>query len=407
MKRHNGGIVLTTLFFVSAIIFASGAIAVYTVFMKPDSKSEVPTLVGRSSIDAVAEAERLGLVVQLEQVVSTLPEGRILAQSPEAGTELRRGQVIVLQVSKGGELHAVPDVKGMTLSEAQAEIKSQGFAMGDVVKIRERNVKAGEVIAQSPSSPAQVSSGRKIDLLVQDGADASGVVTVPDVNRMTEKEAREVLTAAGLKIQGVDRVYSPLLPEGLAIETRPGTGSTLRAGQGVILKLATQRRPAGFMDAKSDTASTAGGTARRVTSQPEAGSRGSEKTPAQSQTSQTQPKQSQPQVASTPPAQEEEFTGDDYTRNPPASSQASSSPASTQPAASSGGSKTARIRYVVPPIARPMELRIEVTDPAGKRTILNRQVRSGESVNATASYSKECLVTIYLGGESVWQERKN
>lgn len=416
MRRHNGGIVLTTLFIVSAIIFASGAIAVYTVFMKPDKRSEVPTLTGRSSVDAVAEAERLGLVVQLEQVVSTLPEGRILAQSPEAGTELRRGQVIVLQVSKGGELHAVPDVKGMTLSEAQAEIKAQGFALGDVVKIRERNVKAGEVIAQSPSSPAQVSAGRKIDLLIQDGADASGVVTVPDVNRMTEKEARDVLTAAGLKVQGVDRVYSPLLPEGLAIETRPGTGSTLRAGQGVILKLATQRRPAGFMDAKSDTTSTAGGTARRVSSQQ------TEKTPAQSQTSQSKPQQSQPkpQVAETPPKQEEEFTGDDYTRNPPASTQTASrpaatsqtasrpasTPASTQPA-SSGGSKTARIRYVVPPLARPMELRIEVTDPSGKRTILNRQVRSGESISATASYSNECLITYYLGGESVWQERKN
>ena len=256
MRRYNGGIVLTTLFIVSAIIFASGAIAVYTVFMKPDSRSEVPTLVGRSSIDAVAEAERLGLVVQLEQVASTLPEGRVLAQSPEPGTELRRGQVIVLQVSKGGELHAVPDVKGMTLSEAQAEIKAQGFALGDVVKIRERNVKAGEVIAQSPSSPAQVSAGRKIDLLIQDGADASGVVTVPDVNRMTEKEARDVLTAAGLKVQGVDRVYSPLLPEGLAIETRPNAGSLVRTGQSVVLKIATLKRPAGFMDGDKGTQAT-------------------------------------------------------------------------------------------------------------------------------------------------------
>ena len=415
MRRYNGGIVLTTLFIVSAIIFASGAIAVYTVFMKPDKRSEVPTLTGRSSVDAVAEAERLGLVVQLEQVASTLPEGRVLAQSPEPGTELRRGQAMVLQVSKGGELHAVPDVKGMTLSEAQAEIKAQGFALGDVVKIRERNVKAGEVIAQSPSSPAQVAAGRKIDLLIQDGADASGVVTVPDVNRMTEKEARDVLTAAGLKVQGVDRVYSPLLPEGLAIETRPGTGSTLRAGQGVILKLATQRRPAGFMDAKSDTTSTAGGTARRVSSQ-----QSQEKPAAQSQTSQPKPQQSQPQVAQTPPKQEEEFTGDDYTRTPPASTQTASRPAasqtasrpastqaSTQQPASSGGNKTARIRYVVPPLARPMELRIEVTDPAGKRTVLNRQVRSGESISTTASYSNECLITYYLGGESVWQERKN
>lgn len=418
MRRHNGGIVLTTIFIVSAIVFASGAIAVYTIFMKPENISQVPELTGKSSVDAVAEAERLGLIVQLEQVASTLQEGRVLAQSPEPGTELRRGQVIVLQVSKGGELHAVPDVKGMTLAEAQNEIKAGGFTLGDVVRIRERNMKAGEVIAQSPSSPAKVSSGRKIDLLVQDGASANGVITVPDVNRMTEKEAREAIIATGLKVQGVDRVYSPLLPEGLAIETRPGAGSVMRTGQGVILKLATHRRPAGFMDADSKTSSTANGIVRRVTSnQPQ------DEKPSKPQASQPKPQTPAPSQASKPqtsPKQEEEFTGDDYTRKPakasspsPAQSQQkapaqqkASAPAPSQPA-SSGGSKSTNFRYLVPPIIKPMELRIEVTDPSGRRNVMNRQVRGGESISTTVRYTKECVITIYLGGQQVGQEKRN
>ena len=53
-----------------------------------------------------------------------------------------------------------------------------------------------------------------------------------------------------------------------------------------------------------------------------------------------------------------------------------------------------------------MELRIELTDPAGKRTVMNRQVRSGESISTTASYTQECMISIYLGGEFVWQERQ-
>lgn len=427
MRKHDGGIIFTTLLIVSAIIFASGAVAVYTVFLKPEGKSEVPNFRDKSIVDAVAEAENLGLIVQLESVASTMPEGRVLAQTPDEGTELRRGLTVVLQVSKGGELHDVPDVLGMSLTEAQTEIKAQGFTMGDVVKIRENKFKPGEVIAQSPSSPAKASAGRKIDLLVQDGADANGIITVPDVNRMTEKEAREVLTAAGLKIQGVDRVYSPLLPQGLAIETRPGAGSILRAGQGVILKLATQRRPAGFMDADSKTTTTANGTARRVTSNRNnddkpASQTQSQKTPSQTQT-QTQtaktpePKQAEPKQ--TPSKQEEEFLGQDddaITNAKPqrastpsnANSQKDSQPAkASAPAKSSGGNKTARIRYPVPPVGRPMTLRIEVTDPAGKRNIMNRQVRGGETINATANYSQECLITIYLDGQLVWQERKD
>ncbi|MBR2208879.1 MAG: PASTA domain-containing protein, partial [Synergistaceae bacterium] len=257
-KKRPGGIVSFVVFMVVVTIFASGAIAVYTIFIKPENKSAVPQLVGSSTSTAVSEAEKLGLVVQLEPVASTMPEGRVLAQSPQAGENLRKGQVIVLQVSQGGELHPIPDVKGKTLAKAQEEIKSQGFSLGDVIRISEPNVKPGTVIAQSPAAPASVASGRKIDLLVQAGTAQAENITIPDVNRMTEDEARNVLETGVVKVQGVDRVYSPLVPEGLAIETKPGAGTLIKPGQGVILKLATQRRPAGYndVDSKKNTAQT-------------------------------------------------------------------------------------------------------------------------------------------------------
>ncbi len=408
-----GKIFKIVLLLVAMIIFASGAVAVYTVFLRPEVEGVVPNLKERSIVDAVAEAERLGFVVQIEYAASTLPEGRVLAQSPESGIKSRKGQVIVLQVSQGGgELHEVPDVRGKTLAEAQSLINSQGFSLGDVVRIKEPNTEAGKVIAQSPAFPASINSGRKIDLLVQEGTPANkNVLTVPDVNRMSEKEARNILEAAGVKVQGVDRVYSPLLPEGLAIETRPAAGSTLQSGQGVILKLATQKRPAGFMDSDSNS------SVRRVTSQPQNNNQA--QTPAK-------PANNNRQVSVQVQGQEEVFIGDDYetpaannnnqartptqtrTQMPTPTQNQTQTPAQTQiPAqSSSGGSKTAQIRYIVPPITRPMELRIEITDPAGKRTVLNRQVRSGESVSTSASYTNECIISYYLGGESVWQEKR-
>ncbi|MBQ7577641.1 MAG: PASTA domain-containing protein [Synergistaceae bacterium] len=406
-----GKILKIVLLFVMMIIFASGGIAVYTVFLRPEVEGVVPDLRERSIVDAVAEAERLGFVVQVEYAASTLPEGRVLAQSPNSGVKSRKGQVIVLQVSQGGgELHAVPDVRGKTLADAQNLIKSQGFSLGDVIRIREPNTEAGKVIAQSPAFPANISSGRKIDLLVQEGSASNGNITIPDVNRMTEKEARTVLEAAGVKVQGVDRVYSPLLPEGLAIETKPAAGSAIKAGQSVILKLATQKRPAGFMDSDSNNPNV-----RRVTNQPQ-------NQPAPAPAAPAKPANNN-RVSVQVPGQEEVFIGDDYVTIPepaPSRTQANNNnrtqtqtPAPSQPAstpapapASTGGSKTARIRYVVPPIARPMDLRIEITDPSGKRNVLSRQVRSGESINTTASYTNECVISIFLGGESVWQERQ-
>ena len=397
MRKGAGGFGII-FFMIALIIFASGAIVVYTVFMKPENMSEVPSFINKSVVEAVADAERLGLVVQVEQVASTLQEGRVLAQSPSAGTELRKGSVIVLQVAKGGELHPIPDVSGMTLSQAQEEIKAQGFSLGDVIRIREAGLQAGVVIAQSPASPANVAAGRKIDLLVQDAGDANGNVIIPDVNRMTEKEARNVLEAGGVKVSGVDRVYSPLLPEGLTIETKPGAGTSIKAGGSVILKLATQKRPAGFMDADSSP------NVRRVTSQPNAQTEQPERT--------TQPPVQPAKPVQTPEEAIRQATQQQtppQTPTPPARTTGQQPPKQTvtpTPTPAAGGSKTARIRYVVPPIARPMNLRIEITDPSGKRDVMNRQVRSGESINTTAKYTGECVITIYLGGEFVWQDKQ-
>ena len=440
-KRRPGGVVSFVIFLVVVTIFASGAIAVYTIFIQPENKSAVPQFVGSSTVAAVSEAEKLGLIVQLEPVASTMPEGRVLAQTPQAGEILRKGQVIVLQVSQGGELHPIPDVKGKTLAKAQDEIKSQGFALGDVIRISEPNVKPGTVIAQSPAAPAKVAAGRKIDLLVQVGTAQAENIAIPDVNRMTEDEARNVLEAGGVKIQGVDRVYSPLVPEGLAIETRPGAGTLIRPGQGVILKIATQRRPAGYadVDSKKNTAQTQ--TSRgngTVTTPRNTGANTQQQaaqTPAQTQT-QANANNNNRGVTVSVGGEDEVFIGDDYdlstqtttarntqTQNStPASSntstqQRTSTPSNSKPpaqtsqpeqtsAASSSGGKTARIRYQVPPIAMPMDLRIEVTDPNGTRTVMNKQVRSGESISTSASYSQECIIKIYLGGESVWQERQ-
>ena len=406
MKRRQGGFGIIFLM-VALIIFASGAIVVYTVFMKPERISVVPSFVDKTAAQAVAEAEQLELVVQIEPVASTLPEGRVLAQSPSAGTELRKGKVIVLQVAKGGELHPVPDVSGKNLSDAQAEIKAQGFGLGDVVRIREGSLKPGIVIAQSPAAPANITAGRKIDLLVQDAGDQNGNVTVPDVNRMSESEARNILSASGIKVNSVNKVYSPLLPEGLAIETQPGAGTAIKSGQGVILKLATQRRPAGYLDANSST-----GGKRVVTQQGET-TQAKTQTPAKTQT-QAQAKAQTPQEAikqatsrpaaqATAPAPAQPQAAKPSTPAPAQTQTQASTPA---PAKASGGNKTARIRYVVPPIARPMNLRIELTDPSGKRDVLNRQVRSGESISTNASYTQECVISIYLGGEFVWQEKQ-
>lgn len=59
----------------------------------------------------------------------------------------------------------------------------------------------------------------------------------------------------------------------------------------------------------------------------------------------------------------------------------------------------------MPPLAQPLDLRIEKVDPSGKTVVLDRKARSGERVSLEVPYEKECVVTFYLGGEFVWQDK--
>ena len=158
-----------TLLFVVLVIFSSGAVAFYTVFFRPSNTIVVPPLRERSVVDAVAEAERLGFAVKIEQVTSSLPSGRVLAQSPEPGARMSRNQLVILQVSQGGEQRAVPDLRGQELTRAQRVLLDQGFAVGDVIRIKDGSQPGGVVIAQSPSAPANIPVERKVDLLVSEG----------------------------------------------------------------------------------------------------------------------------------------------------------------------------------------------------------------------------------------------
>jgi serine/threonine-protein kinase len=384
-----------TLLFVVMVIFVSGAVAVYTVFFRSaPNDPPMPSLRDKSLVEAAAEVERLGLVVRVEPVVSSLPQGRVLEQYPEPGVRVPRNGTVILQVSRGGTRRPVPDVRNLDAARAQVVIREQGFEVGDIVYIKEDSRAGGLVIAQSPAAPANVPGDKKIDLLVsQGGAGADGRAAIPDVAQLTERQARDLLTANGFRIPAVDYVYSPNAIEGQVIGTRPAAGTSARLGEGIRLKVATTKRPAGAPEPPATPAAPAPAPGQvRV----EIPGQGSIVVVEGAQTPAPNAAEQRPRVIENPA----------LTAAAPTTVQSASvQPAAVQPAALAPAGKIARVRYQVPPLARPLQLKIEMADPSGMKVLLDRDARSGEYVALDAPYSKECAVTIYLGGEFVWQDR--
>ena len=372
------------------VILISGSVAFYTVFFG-GKDLVIPPLREMSVLDAVDEAERVGLEVKIEQIESSIPAGTVLAQWPEPGAKVRRDRSIILKVSKGGSRKGVPDIRGLEVTQALAKIQESGFPAGDTVKIYDDSRPAGSVIAQSPAFPAMIGNEKKIDLLVSLGpAPRGGKIAVPDLAQRNEGEAKEMLLLGGLKAGGVEYVPTQNSPEGMVIGTRPKAGSLVKQGSLVVLQVATGRKAAETAKAgPQGTDSKAGETSGAVVV--EEGSKPARQVgpagPVQTVKAASRPSEG----VSVQEGGQESPSGE--------------TPVPAGSPAGFGATGTAKIRYIVPPLTKPLSLKIEMVDARGTKILLGKDVKGGERISLDAPFVSEGVVTIFLGGEFVWQER--
>jgi serine/threonine-protein kinase len=358
-----GRIVNLSLLIILLVLVGSGLASFYAIFIG-GRNVEVPSLEGRPVAEALDEIQRLGLLSRVDEIDSSLPKGAVISQWPEAGAEVRKGKVVLLKVSKGGKQVPVPDVRNLDYERASQQLREAGFVVGDVLRIRDDKAPAGTVIAQSPAAPALVPENARVSLLVSSGSagGSASTATVPDVRGKGEDEAREILRSVGLRLGGVSYVYNAMTAPGIVIEMRPAPGTTIPANGAVSLIVATDRKPQ-TQEVASSPKPVIPGQAPQVK--------------VDSKEADLAPKPSpEPRPEQKPEQKPQEEAG-----------------------------KIAKIRYVVPPLSKPLTLKMEMVDARGTRTLLDREVKGGEYITLDTLYAKEAVVTIYLGGEFVWQER--
>ena len=105
----------------------------------------VPDVVGMPSSEAEAELAIAGLRVgEVDGVTSNeTPEGEVLAQSPEADTEVPVASEVALEISTGPKEGAVPDVTGLPSVDAVRRLRDcrvccQGDEEGECGRCRRR-----------------------------------------------------------------------------------------------------------------------------------------------------------------------------------------------------------------------------------------------------------------------------
>ena len=109
---------------------------------------------------------------------SDMPEGYIISQDPEPGTEIKSGEKVSFVVSRGEEEDEsgieVPNLKGKTESEAKKLLESVGLKLGKVAT-EHSDTEEGLIISQTKSAGSDAESGDSVGITVSSGPEKKSV----------------------------------------------------------------------------------------------------------------------------------------------------------------------------------------------------------------------------------------
>jgi len=198
----------------------------------------VPNVVGKNVEVAKAILTEKNLRYSISEVFNDkVPVGNVISQNPEAGATVKEQRQIMLIVSKGGEIIAVPDVRGLNRREAELQITNNGLVVGIVSEEYSNDVPAEHVINQNPRPPAQVTKGTAIDLAVSKGP-APKRLTLPDFRGTPLDTVSSQLESLNLKLGTVTEVANDLYPPGTIVDQTPAPGSEVVEGTAIDFKVA-------------------------------------------------------------------------------------------------------------------------------------------------------------------------
>jgi serine/threonine-protein kinase len=212
-------------------VAANGTVAV--VLSKGPERYRVPNVRGMTQEDAAKQlaAANLEAGQVLQDYSRKVPEGQVMGTDPAIGTPLKRGTAVSLTISQGPEPVVVPDVRNLTVEQAQASLAGGGLK-ARMVEQFDDTVPFGRVIGTEPGGGTTAYRGDKVRVLVSKG---SQFVPVPSVVGMDTESARATLENAGFTVQTQEQFGVTIANR--VISQDPSGGTQVSRGATVTLTI--------------------------------------------------------------------------------------------------------------------------------------------------------------------------
>jgi serine/threonine-protein kinase len=217
----------------------------------------VPAVVGLTQADATTAINAAGFKIETVEMTQSLKAsdvGKVVGQQPVANTEAKMSVGIVIAVSGGQKLLAVPAVTGKTQADAESALKAAGLT-ASVSKGFSSTVVKGVVISQAPEAGQKVPTETSVGIVVSEGAQN---ITVPGISGQTQSQATSSLKSLGLGAQIVTNYSSTT--KGQVAEQYPAAGTAAPPGTIVGLIVSGGPVPSGNSTATVTVMSMVGKT---------------------------------------------------------------------------------------------------------------------------------------------------
>ncbi len=168
------------------------------------NSATVENYLGLESAQAQRSITRAGLKPVITEVNHpSFPVGTVVMQNPQENTTLRKGDVVVLSISKGPASQTVPRVEGMSRQDAQTTLKALGLTMTVLEYVVNDTYAAGTILSQDPAPGGSCQPGDMVQVVI-----SGGMAKVPRVLGLTLLEARAALENETLSLGDVTYVES-------------------------------------------------------------------------------------------------------------------------------------------------------------------------------------------------------
>ena len=205
---------------------------VSVVLSKGPERYAVPDVKGKplAQAEAALVEAKLAVGVITEDWDPAVPDGSVASTDPPVGEELKPGSLVNIVVSKGPKPVKLPNLAGVALAEAQAQLEAAGLVVTTTEEFSTEYAE-GQVVSSTPPKGERVPVGSTVELVVSKGPPP---VEVPYLIDMPKDDAVYLLQSLGLNVEINEPPFTPL---DRVISQDPAAGTMVPAGSTVTITI--------------------------------------------------------------------------------------------------------------------------------------------------------------------------